>query len=42
MIGKNLISRTYSKKDEKGSNIQYVNNSINKTKNNNKNINSIP
>ena len=41
-MGNNLISRTYSKKDEKGSNIQYVKNWIKKTKNNNKNINAVP
>ena len=42
MTGKNLISSTYSKKDARGSNIQQVKNWINKTKNNNKNINVIP
>ena len=42
MIGNSLISRTYSKNDARGSNIQEVKNWIIKTKNNNKNINTIP
>jgi hypothetical protein len=42
MIGNHLISSKYSNKDESGSNIQKVKNWINKTNNNNKNINTIP
>ena len=41
-MGKDLISSTYSKKDARGSNIQYVKNWIKKIKNNNKNTNAIP